>query len=121
MAPEQTRNLNLTTASDLYGLGLTLGCVIAQLTSHEIGEYVDWSNQLDPKAIEAKIKGCSFRCIEWLNQMVAPDAATALKAPTPLRQTHPGRKTELYLPLSWHWSTGVAWAKRSSLALPPIF
>ena len=91
MAPEQTRNLQLTTASDLYGLGLTLVCVIAQLKSHEIGEYVDWSNQLDQKAIEAKIKGCSFRFIEWLNQMVAPDpkkrfpdAATALEALKPL-------------------------------------
>ncbi|MFZ9740240.1 MAG: serine/threonine protein kinase, partial [Prochlorotrichaceae cyanobacterium] len=91
MAPEQTRNLQLTTASDLYGLGLTLVCVIAQLKSHEIGEYVDWSNQLDQKAIEAKIKGCSFRFIEWLNQMVAPDpkkrfpdAAAALEALKPL-------------------------------------
>ncbi|MGA1411625.1 MAG: protein kinase domain-containing protein, partial [Prochlorotrichaceae cyanobacterium] len=91
MAPEQTRNLQLTPASDLYGLGLTLVCVIAQLKSHEIGEYVDWSNQLDQKAIEAKIKGCSFRFIEWLNQMVAPDpkkrfpdAATALEALKPL-------------------------------------
>ena len=91
MAPEQTRNLQLTTASDLYGLGLTLVCVIAQLKSHEIGEYVDYSNQLDQKAIEAKLKGCSFRFIDWLNQMVAPDpkkrfpdAATALKALQPL-------------------------------------
>ncbi|MEY2978386.1 MAG: hypothetical protein RLZZ435_2525, partial [Cyanobacteriota bacterium] len=91
MAPEQTRNLQLTPASDLYGLGLTLVCVIAQLKSHEIGEYVDWSNQLDQKAIEAKIKGCSFRFIDWLNQMVAPDpkkrfpdAAAALEALKPL-------------------------------------
>ena len=65
--------------------------MIAQLKSHEIGEYVDWSNQLDQKAIEAKIKGCSFRFIDWLNQMVAPDpkkrfpdAATALEALKPL-------------------------------------
>lgn len=91
MAPEQTRNLQLTKASDLYGLGLTLVCVIAQLKSHEIGEYVDYSNQLDQKAIEAKLKGCSFRFIEWLNQMVAPDprkrfpdAATALEVLKPL-------------------------------------
>ena len=91
MAPEQTRNLQLTTASDLYGLGLTLVCVIAQLKSHEIGEYVDFANQLDQKAIEAKLKGCSFRFIDWLNQMVAPDpkkrfpdAETALEALKPL-------------------------------------
>jgi len=91
MAPEQTRNLQLTTASDLYGLGLTLVCVIARLKSHEIGEYVDYSNQLDQKAIEAKLKGCSFSFIEWLNQMVAPDlkkrfpdAQKALKTLQPL-------------------------------------
>jgi len=91
MAPEQTRNLQLTTASDLYGLGLTLVCVIAQLKSHEIGEYVDWSNQLDQKAIESKLKGCSLRFTDWLNQMVAPDpkkrfpdAKTALEALKPL-------------------------------------
>jgi len=91
MAPEQTRNLQLTTASDLYSLGLTLVCVIGQLKSHEIGEYVDFANQLDQKAIESKLKGCSFRFIDWLNQMVAPDlkkrfpdAQTALKALQPL-------------------------------------
>ncbi|MGA1410243.1 MAG: serine/threonine protein kinase [Prochlorotrichaceae cyanobacterium] len=73
MAPEQTQNLQLTPASDLYGLGLTLVCVIAQLKSPEIGKYVDWNNQLGQKAIEAKLKSYSLPFIEWLNQMIAPD------------------------------------------------
>jgi len=66
-------------------------CVIAQLKSHEIGEYVDFANQLDQKAIESKLKGCALRFIDWLNQMVAPDlkkrfpdAQTALEALQPL-------------------------------------
>ena len=91
MAPEQIRNLKLTNASDLYGLGLTLICLIGAIRSVDIGNYIDFSNQLDRSKIDPKLKGCSLTFVKWLNQMVAPDpskrfpdAAMALEALKPL-------------------------------------
>ncbi|MBD2176505.1 serine/threonine protein kinase [Pseudanabaena sp. FACHB-1998] len=73
MAPEQIRNLKLTNASDLYGLGLTLICLIGAIRSTDIGNYIDFSNQLDRSKIDPKLKGCSLTFVKWLDQMVAPD------------------------------------------------
>ena len=94
MAPEQIRNLKLTNASDLYGLGLTLICLIGAIRSTDIGNYIDFSNQLDRSKIDPKLKGCSFTFMKWLDQMVAPDpskrftdAKTALKGLQPLYVT----------------------------------
>ncbi len=91
MAPEQIRNLKLTNASDLYGLGLTLICLIGAIRSTDIGNYIDFSNQLDRSKIDPKLKGCSLTFVKWLDQMVAPDpskrftdAKTALDALKPL-------------------------------------
>ena len=94
MAPEQIRNLKLTNASDLYGLGLTLICLIGAIRSTDIGNYIDFSNQLDRSKIDSKLKGCSLTFVKWLDQMVAPDpskrftdAKTALKGLQPLYVT----------------------------------
>jgi serine/threonine protein kinase len=91
MAPEQIRNLKLTNASDLYGLGLTLICLIGAIRSTDIGNYIDFSNQLDRSKIDPKLKGCSLTFVKWLDQMVAPDpskrfadAKVALEALKPL-------------------------------------
>lgn len=91
MAPEQIRNLKLTNASDLYGLGLTLICLIGAIRSTDIGNYIDFSNQLDRSKIDSKLKGCSLTFVKWLDQMVAPDpskrfadAKVALDALKPL-------------------------------------
>jgi hypothetical protein len=91
MAPEQIRNLQLTNASDLYGLGLTLICLIGAIRSTDIGNYIDFSNQLDRSKIDPKLKGCSLTFVKWLDQMVAPDpskrfadAKIALEALKPL-------------------------------------
>ncbi|WP_055076546.1 serine/threonine-protein kinase [Pseudanabaena sp. 'Roaring Creek'] len=91
MAPEQIRNLKLTNASDLYGLGLTLICLIGAIRSTDIGNYIDFSNQLDRSKIDPKLKGCSLTFVKWLDQMVAPDpskrfadAKSALEALKPL-------------------------------------
>ncbi len=90
MAPEQLRN-KITKASDLYGLGLTLICLIGAIRSTDIGNYIDFNNQLDRTKIDPKLKGCSLTFVKWLDQMVASnpsnrftDAKTALKALKPL-------------------------------------
>ena len=94
MAPEQIRNLKLTNASDLYGLGLTLICLIGAIRSTDIGNYIDFSNQLDRSKIDPKLKGCSLTFVKWLDKMVAPDpsrrfidAKVALKGLQPLYVT----------------------------------
>ena len=43
MPPEQVHNQKLTKASDLYGLGATLICLITQTKSADIGTLVDFS------------------------------------------------------------------------------
>ena len=60
MSPEQINNLTLNKSSDLYGLGVTLICLIGAVKSNDIGEYVDLdTNQLDQNKIALKLKGCS--------------------------------------------------------------
>jgi serine/threonine protein kinase len=91
MSPEQINNLTLNKSSDLYGLGVTLICLIGAVKSTDIGEYVDLdTNQLDQGKIAPKLKVCSQTFISWLFKMAAPpskrfaDAKTALDALKPL-------------------------------------
>ncbi|MGK7884335.1 MAG: serine/threonine protein kinase [Crocosphaera sp.] len=89
MPPEQLHNQKLTEASDLYGLGATLICLITQTKSYDIGNLVNFStNRIDFKD---KVPKFSFRFIQWLEKMVEPDpvsrfsdAQTALNALQPL-------------------------------------
>ena len=73
MAPEQILNRKLTNASDLYGLGLTLICLIGNIPSTKISDYIDFSNRIDRDKIAPKLTGCSRNFVEWLNRMVAPN------------------------------------------------
>jgi len=75
-------------------LGLTLICLIGAIRSTDIGNYIDFSNQLDRSKIDPKLKGCSLTFVKWLDQMVAPDpskrfadAKSALKGLQPLYVT----------------------------------
>jgi serine/threonine protein kinase len=89
MPPEQIHNHKLTEASDLYGLGATIVCLITQTKSQNIGSLVDFSsNKINFKEKASKY---SFRFIQWLEKMVEPDpkkrftnAKLALEAFEPL-------------------------------------
>ena len=106
MAPEQVRNLDLSKASDLYGFGMTLICLLGNISSMKIGEYIDARNQLDRKKIIEKLSDYSLDFIDWLNKLVEPEpkdrfpnAAKALenkKAVTKLRKKRCGE-------CSRHW------------------
>lgn len=85
MPPEQLYNQRLTTASDLYGLGMTIVCLLTKIPSYKIGELIDHQGKLNYK------KHLTFnvdkKLIKWLDQMIATnlnyrfsDANTALKA-----------------------------------------
>ena len=91
MAPEQVRNLDLSKASDLYGFGMTLICLLGNISSMKIGEYIDARNQLDRKKIIEKLSDYSLDFIDWLNKLVEPEpkdrfpnAAKALESLNPL-------------------------------------
>ncbi len=91
MPPEQLFCRELTEASDLYGLGMTLICLLTGTRSDQIGDLVDISYRVSFKHLVPRINA---RWINWLEKMVEsrlkdrfPNALAALAAvPTsPLR------------------------------------
>jgi serine/threonine protein kinase len=93
MPPEQLFNRQLTEASDLYGLGITLICLLTGTKSIDVGNLVDITYRINFKHLIPKI---NLRWVNWLEKMVDPrlkdrypDAASAL-ADIP--------KTPIYLP-----------------------
>ena len=69
MPPEQLFNRQLTEASDLYGLGITLICLLTGTKSTEIGNLIDITYRINFKHLVPKI---SIRWINWLEKMVEP-------------------------------------------------
>ena len=88
MAPEQLFNRQLSEASDLYGLGATLICLLTGTSSTAISNLIDEDYRLNFKHLVPKL---SLRWIEWLQKIVElkpkdrfPDAKTALEALGPI-------------------------------------
>jgi len=88
IAPEQLLNRPLNTGSDLYGLGVTLICLLTGIKSRHIGELIDSSFHIN---FQPMVSHLTIEFIQWLEKMVQPnfkerygDAFTALKALKPL-------------------------------------
>jgi serine/threonine protein kinase len=88
MAPEQLFNRTLTPASDLYGLGASLICLLTATKSMEVGKLLDENYHFEFRELLPKL---SRRWISWLEKMVEPDprnryanAAEALAALQPI-------------------------------------
>ncbi|MCA1991579.1 MAG: serine/threonine protein kinase [Coleofasciculus sp. S288] len=88
MAPEQLFNRQLTKASDLYGLGATLICLLTGTPSTAISNLIDEDYRINFKHLVPQL---SLRWIEWLQKMVElkpkdrfPDAESALEALQPI-------------------------------------
>lgn len=84
MPPEQLFNRQLTEASDLYGLGMTLICLLTATKSDRIGDLVDISYRVSFKHLVPKL---NVHWVNWLEKMVEPrlkdrypDAVAALAA-----------------------------------------
>jgi serine/threonine protein kinase len=91
MPPEQLFNRQLTEASDLYGLGMSLICLLTNTKSDRIGDLVDISYRVSFKHLVPKL---NMHWVNWLEKMVEsrlkdrfPNAMAALAAvpPSPLR------------------------------------
>jgi len=69
MPPEQLFNRQLTEASDLYGLGMTLICLLTDTKSDRIGDLVDISYRVSFKHLVPKL---NQHWVNWLEKMVEP-------------------------------------------------
>ena len=130
MPPEQLFNRQLTTASDLYSLGVTLICLLTQTKSTAIGNLIDEANRINFKILRNRVsceddneisafstKKPGFLTdafINWLEKMVAPNlkhrypnAATALAALIPIEvvRTSTFRWVDTKNLLGWKLST----------------
>ncbi len=88
MPPEQLYSRQLTPASDLYGVGATLICLLTGTKSIDIGNFIDESNRIEFRHLLPKL---SLQWLDWLQTMVEPNlsrryanAAAALEALRPL-------------------------------------
>lgn len=84
MPPEQLFHRQLSEASDLYGLGMTLICLLTGTPADRIGDLVDISYRVSFKHLVPKL---NTHWIRWLEKMVEPrlserfpNAAAALAA-----------------------------------------
>ncbi len=84
MPPEQLFNRQLTEASDLYGLGMSLICLLTGTKSDQIGDLVDISYRVSFRHLVPKL---NTHWVNWLEKMVEPrlkdrfpNAVTALAA-----------------------------------------
>ncbi|MGD2179641.1 pentapeptide repeat-containing protein [Lusitaniella coriacea] len=113
MPPEQIFGQSLTEASDLYGVGATLICLLAGVKSTEIGELIDeergcfrLKNRL-PKTLNPQFTA-------WLERMVAPgrdrfvNATTALAALQKIKVRSRGI-------LGWKWGYWL-WRHKGAVA-----
>ncbi|MBW4469131.1 MAG: protein kinase [Stenomitos rutilans HA7619-LM2] len=69
MPPEQLFNRQLTEASDLYGLGMTLICLLTGTKSDRIGDLVDISYRVSFKHL---VPSLNLKWVNWLEKMVEP-------------------------------------------------
>ena len=88
MAPEQLFNRQLSEASDLYGLGATLICLLTGISSTAISDLIDDDYRINFQHLVPQL---SLRWIEWLQKMVElkpkdrfSDAQAALDALIPI-------------------------------------
>jgi serine/threonine protein kinase len=70
MPPEQLYNRQLSEATDLYSLGMTLICLLTGTKSTAIDTLIDEDNQINFKPLVSKL---SFRFIDWLEKLVQPN------------------------------------------------
>jgi len=87
MSPEQMFNRKLTKASDLYGLGITLICLLTGTKSADVGNLVDANYSIHFRHLVPPLQQ---GWMNWLERMVAPrlqdrypsaaDALTALES-----------------------------------------
>jgi uncharacterized protein YjbI with pentapeptide repeats len=70
MPPEEQFGRSLTTASDLYSLGVTLICLVTGTRSVEVGKLIDDNYRFNFQKLVAQLPP---RFVSWLTKMVEPN------------------------------------------------
>ena len=109
MPPEQMFGRPLSTASDLYGLGMTLICLLTKTPSSLVGKLIDDNYRVNVRSVLPNINS---HFINWLESMVAPtpqnrysnadEAFVALLNPkvNNLSQTYTAYRPSVFKPVS---------------------
>ncbi|WP_330203204.1 serine/threonine protein kinase [Cyanobacterium sp. Dongsha4] len=71
MPPEQLHNQQLTEASDLYSVGMTLICLITNTKSGDVGSLMDLSS--NRVMFDKKMPNVGVHFVNWLERMVEPN------------------------------------------------
>ena len=102
MPPEQLFNRQLTAASDLYGLGATLICLLTGTQANEVGSLMDDTGKINFKQRVTKLHP---DLIKWLQKMAEPNykqryanAKEALDALIPLSVLRPLKPPKFMMP-----------------------
>ncbi|NJL01279.1 MAG: serine/threonine protein kinase [Spirulinaceae cyanobacterium SM2_1_0] len=99
MPPEQLFNRELSAASDLYSLGLTLLCLLTHVPSLEVGMLVNSSGRVE---FAERLPDLSPEFAAWLMQMTASDRLRRYPNATEARQSLLAiRKLRQRLPSQW--------------------
>ena len=69
MAPEQIYNKNISKATDIYGLGVTIICLLTRTKSIAISTLINDNGNLNFKHLLPKLEPS---LVKWLEKMVAP-------------------------------------------------
>lgn len=69
MPPEQLFNRQLTAASDLYGLGITLICLLTNTKSVDVGNLIDITYRISFRTL---LPNLNSQWLSWLEKMVEP-------------------------------------------------
>lgn len=70
MPPEQLLNQKLSKASDLYGLGASIVCLLSGIKSSALSNYIDETYSINIEKLLHSSVDFSFR--EWLKKLIAP-------------------------------------------------
>ncbi|MBZ8179041.1 serine/threonine-protein kinase [Oscillatoria salina] len=99
MPPEQLLNHELSLASDLYSLAITLICLLTQTKTNQIGKLIDENYRINFKHLCPNL---SRKFLDWLEKMAAPNpknrfpnAAAALEALQPIAVFTPSWRDNL--------------------------
>jgi serine/threonine protein kinase len=73
MSPEQMFNREITIASDLYSLGVTLICLLSGTNANDVGSLMDETGRVNFTQQKKRLPPLNFAFLKWLEKMVNPN------------------------------------------------
>ena len=73
MPPEQMFNREITIASDLYSLGVTLICLLSRTNANDVGSLMDETGRINFHQLKKRLPPLNSAFLKWLEKMVNPN------------------------------------------------